>query len=141
MTDSPVREIVLKWVELYNDGTPEFYGSDRFLELYHEDVDWRELPTQYSPDGRSGDLSALREGVRWGQAMFVDRRIDLHDILEAGDQCAVRYTWEGTVATAELPVPKGTRLRAAVAQFIAVRDGKISASTEYLSWLPPEPGQ
>lgn len=141
MADSPAREIVLKWVGLYNDGTPEFYGSDHFLELYHEDVDWREMPHQYGPEGRSGDLSAQYEAVRWGQAMFADRRVDLHDILSAGDQAAVRYTWEATVATDELLVPKGTRLRAAVAQFITVRDGKISASTEYLSWLPPEPGQ
>ena len=137
MTDNSTREIALRWVELYNDGTPEFYGSDRFLELFHEDVDWQEMPHQYGPEGNSGSRSALREAVRAAQAMFVDRRVELHDILAVGNQTAMRYTWEATVAADGLLVPKGTRLRSAVAQFLTLRDGKISASTEYISWPPP----
>lgn len=138
MSESPAREVALRWVELYNDGTPEFYGSDRFLELYREDVVWREMPQQYNPEGRGGDLAALYEAVRWGQAGFVDRRVDVQHILAVGNQVAMRYTFAATVSTDELPVPKGTRLRGAIAQFMTVRDGKISASTEYVSWLPPE---
>jgi hypothetical protein len=27
-------EIARRWIELYNDGTPEVYGSARFLDLF-----------------------------------------------------------------------------------------------------------
>lgn len=38
MTDNSPKAVVLRHVELYNDGTPESYGSDRFLELLAEDA-------------------------------------------------------------------------------------------------------
>ena len=47
-------EMVKRWVELYNDGTPEDYGSDRFTELHAPDLDWVESPTQFHPSGQSG---------------------------------------------------------------------------------------
>lgn len=65
----------------------------------------------------------------------------LFEAEAASEWEAMAGVLEATVATDELPVPKGTRLKMAFAQFLTVRDGKISASTEYLSWLPPESGQ
>ncbi len=37
--------VTQRWVELYNDGTPTFYGSDRFPQLYAEDFVWTESPS------------------------------------------------------------------------------------------------
>lgn len=137
MTATTPKEVALRWGELYNDGTPEFYGSDRFLDLYTEDVAWHEMPSQFNPTGTSGNRAALREAVRFGQASFVDRRVDSLQVVSDGERAAMEYTWEATVGIDGLLVPRGTRLRAAVAQLITVRDGSIIASTEYLAWLPP----
>ena len=75
----------------------------------------------------------VREAVREAKAMIVDRRVEQHDILAVGNQTAMRYTWEATVAADGLLVPKGTRLRSAVAQFLTLRDGKISASARFMA--------
>ncbi len=44
-------EVVSKWFELYNDGTPDLYGGTGFLSLYADDFRWVEKPSQFSPEG------------------------------------------------------------------------------------------
>ncbi|MBK7126955.1 MAG: hypothetical protein IPH65_13710 [Dehalococcoidia bacterium] len=34
MTDNSPKAVVLRFYDLYNDGTPDSYGSERFLDLF-----------------------------------------------------------------------------------------------------------
>lgn len=128
-------EIGRKWIELYNDGTPDFYGSDRIWELYDEAVDWHEMPTRWFPEGRSGDLATLRGALPAAQAAMRNRHAILHQLVSDGDEVAMRYSWEAEVVADSLPVPRGTS-RLEIAAFFTVRDGKIVRAVEYLSPVP-----
>ncbi|KAA0241355.1 MAG: nuclear transport factor 2 family protein [Chloroflexi bacterium CFX7] len=137
MAKATAAEIARRWIELYNDGTPGYYGSDRFLELYHEDVDWSEGPTRAYPDGRTGDLRAIRSALEGAQHTMKNRHAELFEVIGEGDRAAMRYRWSAVVAADGLPFPRGATARLDVAAFLAVRDGKISRIVEHIAVLPP----
>jgi ketosteroid isomerase-like protein len=127
--------VVHRWVELYNDGTPDAYGSERFLELYAENVDWREMPSGMFPEGRSGNLSLIREALHWAMPRLRNRRVTLREVIAEPDgrRAAFRFQWTARLA-ADLPPQKaGEALVGEVSSFIEVRDGLIVRAVEYIS--------
>ena len=139
MAMSPAEAIARRYLELYNDGTPEFYGTDRFTDLFAEDVDYRLLPTPQRPRGFSvASREAVRDGIKTVQRMLVHRRTHLHEIVADGDRAVMRYLWEAEVGVDDHPAgPRGTTVRGEAADFITVRDGEIVRFLEYWSTLPP----
>ena len=100
------EQIARKWIELFN----EAFGSDRHLDLFAEDVDWREMPTASSPGSRS-DKAALRAGVAAAQTYLRNRHAELEELIaDAGDQvCAFRYRGSAELGIDVPPHRKGAR--------------------------------
>jgi ketosteroid isomerase-like protein len=127
--------IVHRWVELYNDGTPDTYGSERFLELYAPDVDWREMPSGLFPEGRSGDLAKLREALHWAMPLLRGRHITLHEVIAdaEGRRAAFRFHWTARLAVDLPPNRAGDVLEGEVSSVFEVKDGRIVRAVEYFS--------
>lgn len=127
--------LVYRWVELYNDGSPETYGSDQYLELYAPDCRWTESPTPLTPEGRRGNRAAIRAALEVGQVCFVDRHEELQELVVEGDRAAMWHTWSATVATDLGPdaPPLGARVTIDGATFLRVADGLIVEINEILS--------
>jgi ketosteroid isomerase-like protein len=117
--------VARRWVELYNDGTPTFYGSDRFLELYAEDCVWTESPTKMYPQGRKGSLAQLRPALAAGQSALVNRHVVLNEVVGNGPVGAMHYTWSAIVNKDVPGYSKGDRIALEVAAFLQVRQGRI----------------
>ncbi len=137
MSTPTAVEVARRWIDLYNDGTPEFYGSGRFLELYHDDVDWSEGPTRAYPEGRTGDLSAIRAALELGQRSMRNRHVELFELIGDGDRAAMHYRWQAVIAVEGFPFPRGSTARLDVAAFLTVRDGRITRIVELIAILPP----
>ena len=117
--------VARRWVELYNDGTPTFYGSDRFLTLYAEDCVWTESPSKMYPRGRKGSLAQLRSGLAAGQSALVNRHVVIHEVVGNDPVGAMRYTFSATVNKDVPGYSKGDRIALEVAAFLQVRQGRI----------------
>ena len=129
-------DIVRRWVELYCDGTPETYGSDRFLELYAPNADWVEMPTPMHPSGRSGDAETIREGLEQNCKFFRNRRVELKEVIEDGNVAAWTAIWSASVAVDapdSIPVKAGSRIQIRMAVLTEVVDGLIVRQHEYIS--------
>lgn len=126
-------EFVRRWAALYNDGSPDEYGSDAFLQLYADDVDWVESPTVVTPEGRSGDLRALREAVGFGRSLFRHRRIAIYEMVEEGNRAIWIGTWSATIAVEGLAAPIGARIEVRQAMLIEIRDGRIVRQRDILA--------
>jgi ketosteroid isomerase-like protein len=129
------EEMTRRRIDLYNDVEPGTYGSEQVLELYAPDCRWRESPTPLTPEGRSGDLGALREAMELSKALLVDRSAILHEVLADGDRAVMRWAWSATANVDVGPelAPAGSRPTMEVASFLRVADGKIVEITELLS--------
>ncbi len=134
---SEAEAIARRWIDLYNDGTPDFYGSGRVMDLYAEDCAWTESPSGLAPDGRSGSLAALREAMKLSQSIMVDRRAELLDLVAAGERAAMRYRWSATVTADGFPFAPGTRIGMDVTAFLTVRNGLIVAIDEQIGLTRP----
>jgi ketosteroid isomerase-like protein len=68
----------------------------------------------------------------------------LHEAVAESDRVVTRWRWQATAAVDGLPVAKGAVMRAEVAQFFTVADGKIvrayerDAVTDCVSGTPAE---
>ena len=118
-------ELIRRLAELYNGGSSDEYGSDKFLQLYADDVDWVEAPTEITPQGRAGDLLGLREALKLGQSLFRDRRLLIDEIVEDGNRAVWMGSWSATIGVEGLPFPIGTRIERRLAMLIEARDGRI----------------
>lgn len=139
--ENSARDIALRWIDLYNDGTPDSYGSERFLELYDEDLKWREMPTRAFPAGRTGSVGALREALAAGQAALRNRHVSLRELVAETDRFALTFSWQATVASdafAFLGLSPGDTMKLEVAQISEILNGKIQRSTEYVVVVPKE---
>lgn len=129
-------EIVKRLVELYNDGTPEEYGSEHFLELFSPDADWEEMPSFMFPSGRAINGESIRESLKYCKNMFHNRHFELNDIVEEGNVVAWRVTWSATAAVDKpdgIPIKAGSRIQVHMAVFTEVVDGLIVRQHEYIS--------
>ncbi len=124
--------VARRWVELYNDGTPTFYGSDRFLQLYDEDCVWTESPTKMYPQGRKGSLAQIRPALAAGQSVLLNRRVVLQQVVANGSAGAMHYTWSAITSQDIAGYPKGGLIRLEVAAFFKVRQGRIIEIHELL---------
>lgn len=129
-------EIVKRLVELYNDGTPEEYGSDHFLELFAPEADWVEMPSFMFPSGRALDGKTIRESLKYCNKMFRNRHLELNEVIEKGNVVAWRAIWSATVAVDKpdgLPIKGGSRIQVHMALFTEVIDNLIVRQHEYIS--------
>ena len=131
-------DVVKQWVELYNDGTPEYYGSDRFLELYAANANWMEMPSVMNPSGRKGDAEVIRETLNYSREIFCNRHVELEEIIEQGNIAAWAAIWSATFAVDMdrldgSSVKVGDRLQIRMAVFTEVVDNMIVRQHEYIS--------
>ena len=130
-------DVVKKWVELYSDGTPDTYGSDRFLELYASNVDWIEMPSPMFPSGRTGDVETIREALKHSSEILRNRRVELNEVIEEGNIAAWTAIWSATVAEDNpedgIPIKAGSRIQIRLAVITEVVDGLIVRQHEYIS--------
>jgi ketosteroid isomerase-like protein len=136
MAMGQAAEIVKRWVELYSDGTPDTYGSDRFLELYAPNANWMEMPSPMHPSGRTGDAETIRKDLKQNSRMFRNRRVELKEIIEEGNIAAWTAIWSASVAVDapdSNPVKAGSRIQIRLAVITEVVDGLIVRQHEYIS--------
>jgi ketosteroid isomerase-like protein len=123
------RQVVERHFELYNDGTPDIYGTDRFLEMWSDEAIINMPATTYEPASRLEGKEQFRAQHEVVAGRMRNRRIEVREIVEADNRVAVRYRfWAST--SHDLPgMPAGTVLYFDGADFYRVLDGLIAEST------------
>jgi predicted ester cyclase len=100
-------------------------------QFFHPDVVHRELPNAIFPDGNVSDLDGLLAAMERGRIAIRDQHFEVLNALAVGDQVAVEAVWTGTLAVPLGDLPAGHTLRAHIATFLEMRDGKIIAQRNY----------
>lgn len=124
--DLTPQQVVERFYELYDDGTPDSYGSDRFTDLWADDIVMDYGASAAFPRGRrlEGKARMLKELERVGSWMR-NRHAVLRDLTVEGETAAAGWSfWATTVV--EMPgIPAGSRVRMDGADFMTIRDGLI----------------
>ena len=102
--------------------------GEQLDELLHPDAVFVEFPNAIAPEGHERDVAATMRGFAAGKQRLSAQRIDVHEILVAGDRAAVRSTWRGTI--------DATEVIAHMAGWVTVRDGRILRHETYDCYEP-----
>jgi ketosteroid isomerase-like protein len=105
-------------------------------DLLTDDVTVTEYPNLVKPSGGTAGLAEVLAASRAGSRLLSAQRYDVHHSVEHGDTAIVRLTWTGTVRTDVGVFRAGQQLTAHIAQFVTVRDGRISALATYDCYEP-----
>lgn len=126
MTDNSPRAVVERFYELYDDGTPDSYGSDRFTALWADDVVIEYGASAQFPQGRrlEGKPRILKELERIGGWMR-NRHAVLRDISVEGETVATGWSFWATTEVDMPGIPAGSRIRMDGADFMTIREGLV----------------
>jgi ketosteroid isomerase-like protein len=105
-------------------------------DLFTEDVAFTEYPNRVKPSGGIQGLQDMLTSSRAGARLLAQQRYDVHHASQHGNTAIMRLTWMGTVGADVGPFMVGQQLTAHIAQFITVRDGRISAIASYDCYEP-----
>ena len=105
-------------------------------DLFTKDVTLTEYPNLVKPAGGSVGLRDLLAASRAGARLLGEQRYDVHHVAQHGNTAILRLTWTGTVGADVGRFAAGQRLTAHVAQFITVRDRRISNIATYDCYEP-----
>lgn len=92
---------------------------DSFLAFLHEDVVWVNPAYAVEPGTRRG-IGEFREALQRLRAAFGDIRVEVDEVIEAGDDHVVvvgRWTGEGSGS--------GVPMETAFSSVLTLRDGKV----------------
>lgn len=126
MSDNSPRAVVERFYALYDDGTPDSYGSDRFTDLWADDIVMEYGASAQFPQGRrlEGKPRCLKELERIGGWMR-NRHAVLREITVEGETVGTGWSFWATTAIDMPGIPAGSRIRMDGADFMIVRDGLV----------------
>src|SRR5687768_9402886 len=124
MTTLEILSAYLKTIETFP--SPEVLG-----EFFTPDVVHEEFPNRLFPEGRRNDLAAMLAASQRGPEVLSSQRYDLRRAIVRGDEIAAELEWTGVLRRGIGSVPAGASLRAAVAKFFTLQDGKIRSVRNY----------
>jgi len=120
----------------YHEAVAAGPTAEELAAFLAEEVVHRELPNALSPRGAERGLAALQEAAAKGRDALARQHFELTNFVVDGDQVALEAVWEGTLAAPYGPLPAGHTLRAHIATFLRIRDGKIVEQRNYDCYEP-----
>ncbi|MGH2610863.1 MAG: nuclear transport factor 2 family protein [Tepidiformaceae bacterium] len=112
---------------------------EELAALVHPNVEVRIHPNITAPSGTRSTLAEMQAGLKAGQALMAWQKYDIHGHDVPGpDRVITRTTWTGELAVALGDWPAGARLRAEIAMFFELREGKIYRQENFDCYWPVE---
>jgi ketosteroid isomerase-like protein len=112
---------------LHGDALGEFFTPNAVLVEY---------PNLVTPKGATRNPSEAAAGSKSGAELLAWQRYELRDAFQQGDTVIARVTWTAEIARDRGPFRAGQRLTAHLAQFITVREGRITRLETYDCYEP-----
>jgi uncharacterized protein len=115
-------EIVRRYLAAYERG-----GLDASAEFWHPDINWRAAEGALDDVGLMEGPGALRHYYEQWEDAFESGRVEVEELVDAGDQVVAVVRGIARMKESEAEVD----LRYAIV--LSIRDGKIAAGREYFT--------
>ncbi len=96
----------------------------------------REWPNPMSPTGAIRNLPEVLQAAEQGQQVVTAQVFQIASEAVDGDRVILEVNWSATLRVDFPEAPAGTRIRARMAVFLLIRDGKVAAQHNYDAYLP-----
>jgi ketosteroid isomerase-like protein len=90
-----------------------------------------EHPNLLFPDGKHSPLVDVLRASERALHVIERQHYEVRELLVVGDRVAARVSWSGVLKVGFGSFAPGDTLRAEIAQFVTVRDGRIAENQTY----------
>lgn len=111
-------------------------AGDDLRAFLHDEIVQEEMPNRLYAKGQRRDLAQLLADSVRGRSALTQQRYAVRSIVANGDAVAAEVTWTGTLAVAFGQLAPGAELRAHIAMFFELRDGRIAVQRNYDCYEP-----
>ena len=111
-------------------------SGQELARFFHEQVVQEEFPSRLVPGGQSHDRASLLERSGRAGELLLWHRYELRSVMAAGNDVALELEWRGVMKKSFGPLREGQELRAAVAVFLELEDGRIRRQRNYDCYYP-----
>ena len=126
--------LIDRYLSLIADGTSDIAEIEALLDPSYRFI---ERPNLIAPSGSARDRATTLAGIPQGRALLAWQRFEVRDHAVVGEERVItRAVWEGEVAIDAGPLRAGSRLRADIAMFFEVRDGRIVSQENFDCYSP-----
>lgn len=127
------RDETLALLQRYLAAVEEGATGETLAQFYEPNVEMREHPNRFSPNGATRDLAAILASAQAGQAILASQRFVLRDAIIEGDRAAITVGWTGAlkVDAPAYGLKAGAELRAEIAQIYRFANGRIAAQQTF----------
>jgi ketosteroid isomerase-like protein len=123
-------------VHEYLQAVASMGAPETVADFFAPDVVFQELPNRIAPEGRVRHFGDLHGAYEQGRKILKSQEYKVQRIIEAGDEVAVELEWNGILAVPVMNLPAGSEMKAFVAMFLTIRDGKIVSQRNYDCYPP-----
>ena len=102
-------------------------GVDGLAEFWHPDIKWRAAEGALDDVGLMEGPDALRDYLRQWEETFAEGRMEVEELIDAGDQVVAVLRGIGQMKDSDAEID----LR--YAMVVTIRDGKIASGREYFT--------
>ena len=115
-------EIVRQYFPAYDRS-----GMDGLAEFWHPDITWRAAEGALDDVGLMEGPDAIRDHLRQWEETFAEGRMEVEELIEAGDQVVALVRGIGRMKDSNAEID----IRYAIV--FTIRDGKIATGREYFT--------
>jgi ketosteroid isomerase-like protein len=104
--------------------------------FFTDDAVQEEFPNRLNPTGGRSDLGTIVERSELGKQILRSQSYDIRSTIASGVEVAVEAEWRATLAVPVGPLPAGSEMRAHLAMFFELSEGRIRRQRNYDCFEP-----
>lgn len=126
----------LETVAAYLQALAEGECGSPLARFFTEDARQIEMPNRLNPGGRESDLATMLQRSEQGRGFLLRQSFEILSGLESGERVAVEARWSGVLAVPVGTLAAGAEIKAHLAMFFELRDGRIHRQRNYDCFEP-----
>jgi predicted ester cyclase len=130
----PHAVLYKRWLRALERGV----GGAALASFFTEEMVNIEHPNLLFPRGRRSELADVLRASERAQHVIERQRYEVLDLMVSGDRVAARLSWSGVLKVRFGAFAAGDTLRAEIAQFVTILDGRIAANETYDCYASPD---
>ena len=134
MSDLATRNLEI--VRQYLAAIEQSLSEETLSGFFAPDVVQEEFPNRFFPSGTRRDLPAILAGAQRGKQLLSRQRYDVRNAVADDRRVALEILWRGTLAADVAGQTAGAEIRAHLAVFIEMENGKITSQRNYDCYEP-----
>lgn len=118
-------------VQSYLSALESGVSEETLASFFTDDAVQIELPNKLNPGGGQSDLANLLVRAEHGKKLLLEQSYDIKNLVAQGSRVAVEVEWTGVPAISVGSLSAGSKMKAYIAMFFELRDGKIHSQRNY----------